>query len=238
MATRNPSWQRDELILALDLYFRYKPSTISQTHPEVVSLSKLLNALPVHTDRPDRERYRNPSGVYMKLCNFLALDPSYHGKGLERGGRLEQAIWNEFAGDKERLAVVSAAIKEGYRMPPASLGAVADDEEEEFPEGRILYRLHRARERSAALVRQAKIRALKRDGRVSCVACGFDFGKSYGKLGEGYIECHHARPLSSLMAERRSRVEDVVLVCSNCHRMIHRRRPWLAVSEVRRLLGG
>jgi hypothetical protein len=32
----------------------------------------------------------------MKLCNFLALDPSYHGKGLERGGRLEQQVWSEF----------------------------------------------------------------------------------------------------------------------------------------------
>ena len=40
----------------------------------------------------------------MKLCNFLALDPGYHGKGLERGGRLEQTVWNEFSADRERLA--------------------------------------------------------------------------------------------------------------------------------------
>jgi 5-methylcytosine-specific restriction protein A len=87
---RNPPWQRDELILALDLYFRHRPDRISKTHPEVVALSKLLNALPLHSDRPDRERFRNANGTYIKLCNFLALDPDYHGKGLERGGRLDR----------------------------------------------------------------------------------------------------------------------------------------------------
>jgi 5-methylcytosine-specific restriction protein A len=165
MAVRNPPGQRDELILALDLYFRHKPSTINQTSSEVVQLSTLLNALPVHPERPDRVRFRNPNGVYMKLCNFLALDPSYHGKGLERGGRLEQAIWREFSGDRDRLVLVARAIKDGYRAPAVSDPSVADGTEgEEFPEGRVLYRLHRARERSAALVRLVKARALKKYG--------------------------------------------------------------------------
>jgi 5-methylcytosine-specific restriction protein A len=83
MASRNLPWQRDELILALDLYFRHRPDTISQKHPEVAALSELLNALPIHPDRPDRVRFRNLNGTYMKLCNFLRLDPDYKGKGLE-----------------------------------------------------------------------------------------------------------------------------------------------------------
>ena len=48
MARRNPPWQRDELILALDLYFRHRPDTISKKHPEVAALSELLNKLPIH----------------------------------------------------------------------------------------------------------------------------------------------------------------------------------------------
>ena len=48
-------------------------------------------------------------------------------------------MWNEFAGGRERLTLVAAAIREGYRAPPASVGAVPDDiEEGEFPEGRIV----------------------------------------------------------------------------------------------------
>ena len=29
---------------------------------------------------------------------------------------------------------------------------------------------------------------------------------------------------------------DLVPVCSNCHRMIHRRRPWLSVEQLRQLV--
>ena len=157
MPDRNPSWQRDELILALDLYFHHRPDKIGKSHPEVVALSTLLNALPLHSDRPDRERFRNANGTYMKLCNFLALDPSYHGKGLERGGRLERTVWNEFSADRERLADLAAAIRHGHQTALATVSGLTEEpEEEEFPEGRILYRLHRARERSAALVKRAK----------------------------------------------------------------------------------
>jgi 5-methylcytosine-specific restriction protein A len=48
VAWRNPPWQRDELILAPDLYFRHRPDTISKQHPDVAVLSELLNALPIH----------------------------------------------------------------------------------------------------------------------------------------------------------------------------------------------
>ena len=87
----------------LDFYFQHKPTTISKTHAKVVDLSNILNQLPIHTDRPDRVRFRNPNGVYMKLCNFLAIDPTYYGKGLERRGRLEQQIRTEFHNDPLEL---------------------------------------------------------------------------------------------------------------------------------------
>jgi hypothetical protein len=60
----------------------------------------------------------------------------------------------------------------------------------------VLYRIRRTRERNAKLVRLAKSRALKSSGRLACAACGFDFARSYGSVGEGYIECHHTLPLS------------------------------------------
>jgi hypothetical protein len=72
---RNPNWARDEIILALDLYFRVNPLTTSKSHPEIVALSELLNKLPIHSDRPDIEKFRNQNGVYMKMCNILRLDP-------------------------------------------------------------------------------------------------------------------------------------------------------------------
>jgi hypothetical protein len=34
----------------------------------------------------------------------------------------------------------------------------------------------------------------------------------------------------------RTKLADVVLVCSNCHRMLHRRRPWLGIEGLKALL--
>jgi 5-methylcytosine-specific restriction protein A len=81
-------------------------------------MSRVLNALPVHKDRPDAGRFRNPNGVYMKLCNFLRFDPSYRGSGLTRGGRREEAIWKEFAEDRRRLTSVAARIRTTAKVPP------------------------------------------------------------------------------------------------------------------------
>jgi 5-methylcytosine-specific restriction enzyme A len=230
MARRNPPWQRDELILALDLYFRHRPDTIAKTHPAVEALSELLNALPIHPDRPDPQKFRNVNGTYMKLCNFLALDPEYRGKGLEAGGRLEQAVWAEFVGDRDRLARIAKAIRDYHRAVEPG-GIRETEEEDEFPEGRVLYRLHRVRERDPELVRRAKAKALDESGRLPCWACSFDFEAEYGALGCGFIECHHLVGLADL-GERRSKVADLALVCPNCHRMVHRRRPWLGLGEL------
>jgi 5-methylcytosine-specific restriction protein A len=77
---RNPTWQRDELILALDLYFRHSPTKISESHLEVQRLSEVLNSLPIHPDRPDPQRFRNPNGVYMNTSYAEAIsDPKFVG---------------------------------------------------------------------------------------------------------------------------------------------------------------
>jgi hypothetical protein len=36
-----------------------------------------LNQLPIHAKQNLNEKFRNPKGVYMKLCNFLRLDPFF-----------------------------------------------------------------------------------------------------------------------------------------------------------------
>jgi len=58
-------------------------------------------------------------------------------------------------------------------------------------------------------------------------------GRRYGNRGIGFIECHHTKPVSMLDGKSTTRIEDLALVCSNCHRMIHRTRPWMSVDELR-----
>ena len=79
---RNPKWHRDEIILALDLYFKTEPGQIHARNPDVIELSEILNKLPIHDERPDHVKFRNANGVGLKLSNFLAIDPEYLGKGM------------------------------------------------------------------------------------------------------------------------------------------------------------
>lgn len=234
---RNPKWTRDELILALDLYFRVNPLHTSEKHPEIQELSALLNALPVHVDRPDETVFRNPNGVYMKLCNYLRLDPTYEGKGLQRGNKQEEGIWEEFAADRARLRRTAALIRKGHsQVTPAQVAIEVPSPDEEFPEGRILTTLHKRRERSPTLVKKKKALVLAECGRLCCEVCGFDFEERYGDLGAGFAECHHRVPLSELTSTRKTKIEDLAIVCANCHRMLHRARPMLSVDELQVLI--
>jgi putative restriction endonuclease len=115
---------------------------------------------------------------------------------------------------------------------------MSDPDAESFPEGRIVFRLHRLRERNKAVVEEAKARFKEKHKRLFCEACRFDFEETYGKeLGEGFIEGHHTRPLATLTCEQKTKVSDIALVCSNCHRMLHRRTD-LTVEWLKALIAG
>ena len=231
---RNPSWHRDEIILALDLYFKHDGGRLSKDHPEIIDLSELLNSLPIHSSRPDINKFRNPNGVYMKLMNFRSVDSAYKGKGLSSLSKLDRLIWEEFSHDVSGLNRLAENIKKA-NVQLSDPNNYIDDDEDIGREGRILYRLHRVRERNSSLVKKAKEIALKKDGTLNCAVCGFNFSRIYGDLGHGYIECHHTKPISEYSDVSETKLSDLVLVCSNCHRMLHRNREALSVNELREI---
>ena len=66
----------------------------------------------------------------------------------------------------------------------------------------------------------------------------FDFFKIYGEHGKGYIECHHLKPVSKMNEGDETKLSDLSLVCSNCHRMIHKNKDhWLSIEELKDILG-
>lgn len=111
---RNPAWSHDELILALDLYLRFRRMPPAKDSREVAELSAFLGRLGRARGLTEAETYRNANGVYMKMMNFRRFDPEYtsDGKvGLTRGNKDEEVTWNEFSADPARLAEAVAAIR-------------------------------------------------------------------------------------------------------------------------------
>jgi predicted HNH restriction endonuclease len=109
------------------------------------------------------------------------------------------------------------------------------DPEFSAPEGDLKVRSHRQRERSRELATMAKqVFQMRNQNRLFCEVCDFDFGKTYG--APDFIEVHHRIPLRDLQPGTKTKLSDLVMVCANCHRMLHRGNPWPTVDGLKQKL--
>ena len=94
----------------------------------------------------------------------------------------------------------------------------------------------------------ATVRERKKTNRVMCIAlhgnkcavCGFEPSSFYSDQVNGIIEVHHIEPLSELEAPRiYDPLKDLIPLCPNCHRAIHKRIPAFSPDELRaNIIGG
>lgn len=101
-----------------------------------------------------------------------------------------------------------------------------------FPEGKAVLKTHISKERNRTLIKIAKDEFIKKNGKLFCEVCGFDFEFVYGDIGKNYIECHHLLPVSEISENHQTKISELAMVCSNCHSMIHRKRPWLTKENI------
>ncbi|MEG3193443.1 HNH endonuclease [Lysobacter sp. D1-1-M9] len=104
-----------------------------------------------------------------------------------------------------------------------------------FQEGREKLKIHLAKERNRHLISLAK-ELWRRNGELKCSICSFSFSSAYGEAGDGYIEAHHTTPVSELAENTIVRPTDLAPVCSNCHGIIHRHRPWLTIEQMQAIV--
>lgn len=234
--TQNPDWTRDEILLTLDLYLSNRLSPPGKTSREVSDLSELLRQLHKANGETPSETFRNSAGVYLKMMNLRAFDPQYtqQGKvGMTRSSKLDKAIWDEFSGDAAAVRREAQLIRDAVNL--GNSGAIpnkAEPEPIEAEEGGIVLKLHKRRERDRKLIK-AKLQAAAAVAAMSCEVCGFDFRATYGALGDGYIEVHHLNPVHLLKPGMKTRLDDLALLCANCHRMAHRRSATVPLDELK-----
>jgi hypothetical protein len=89
---------------------------------------------------------------------------------------------------------------------------------------------HFRRERDRTLVSQKKARVLAEHGRLACEACGFHFAEFYHPYAQGFCEVHHRKPLADLEEPVETKLEDLAIMCSNCHRVIHLIKPMPSIE--------
>lgn len=205
------------------------------------------------------ERTGNPNNAYPNFINvrwFRNSSESFPDEVFRRARfcELEKGFRSGTAKEKYLPAIrrkLKDLLAKGDYLP---LGGAAFSEEtfealeekpesviaaggiDEFPEGKEKLVQHLARERSAILTQRAKEKQREEQGKNTCQACGFAFGDKYGKIGKDYIEAHHTIPVSELKPGGKTKLSDIALVCSNCHRMLHRRRPWLTMGQLKEVI--
>lgn len=231
------NWTYEELVLAADLVARNGWSGLRAGNPVVEELSNLLRAATIHPIEGRPDNFRSPNSVQRKTFDIATQHPMYGGKPT-RGASLDEEVLREFIEDPSRLSILADEIRTGINGARLrTTGTMPDLEFDvlEAREGRVRAAAHLRRERSSKL-RKAKLESVTAGGGViRCEVCLFDFAKTYGDLGEGFIEIHHVLPLHE-SGPVLTRLEDLALLCPNCHRMIHRSEKWITPDELRRQL--
>ena len=131
-------WDREQLLLAMNLYCRLPFGKQHSRNPQVMKLARAIG--------------RSPGSVAMKLNNFTSLDPDERLRGvsgLTGTSKLDQQIWDEFHRNWEELTAESQALWEGLvegTLTTVAAEPVPDSEDSlEQPSGTEAIRLVRVR---------------------------------------------------------------------------------------------
>ena len=108
-------WEKEELILAINLYIKLPFGKMHSLNPEIIDLANILE--------------RSPSSVARKLGNFASFDPSLQArgiKGLSNVSKLDRSVWNEFYQNWDDLFIESE--KEFARRKNLTIGKLYEFE--------------------------------------------------------------------------------------------------------------
>ena len=144
----------------------------------------------------------------------------------------ESSIEHLLLNEKEAILIELAVSIFATLLPRPSNSYSNPEEVTGFPEGAVTQVLVNKYERDP----RNRAAAISAHG-YACLACGFDFKKSYGELGANFIIVHHIVPVSQLGPDYLiDPARDLVSLCANCHAMIHREDPPLSLSQLKQII--
>jgi 5-methylcytosine-specific restriction enzyme A len=232
---RRIDWTWEEIVLACDLVAQNEWRQLDEGDHHVRELSSLLQKMSIHPLDVRLPSFRNFAGVAQKTRKIASVHPDYVGRP-SNGNKLDREVLLEFLADPQRMhsyaqMLRQAAANDELENVPQLIG-----DEEDSLEGRYLLRMHRVWERKPAL-RAKKIRTVQARGEPLCakpVASTSERPTEIaGRASSNVITWNRCtRPESG----PRLSINDLALLCSNCHRMIHRKPPWPTPAQLRDLI--
>jgi 5-methylcytosine-specific restriction protein A len=107
-----------------------------------------------------------------------------------------------------------------------------DESENLYTEGKVKKVFVNIYERD----REARKKCLEHYG-YKCTICGIKLSDIYGVIADNFIEVHHLKELSSIKREYEiNPIEDMRVLCPNCHAIVHRKTPALSIEEVKKMI--
>lgn len=207
---KNPPWNRDELILALDAYVRWEGKPPNKGSMALAALSAAIGAVRRSITPGGSATLRNVNGTYMKTMNFRRFDPQFRAQGkvgLKRGNKLEKAIWDEFAGSPARLREAAEQIR--ARLESAVFPTSAEEDLEALPPERREY------------VRELAVRNRRHVADLKALyggRCQITGELVLGGLAGDLTEVHHIDWLTRGGADAKS---NMVVLAPDFHAAIH-----------------
>jgi len=135
-----------------------------------------------------------------------------------------------------KLPKTVGVVARARSMDRAVASSLEDSDDISGAEGGKRLLAHFQTERNSGLAAAVKRLWRKDDPALDCMVCGFSFSRTYGKLGDGFAEAHHQKPLSARHRKSVSTAEQFDCVCSNCHSMLHRMGDKMETSALREIV--
>lgn len=233
---RNPKWNRDETILALELYFKSDGHPPSRGDKSVLELSKLLRRCGKMRLGSIEPSFRNPDGVALKLQNIhAAITDNKSGLSSSKG---DKAIAKEFPFPSHYDEVIEVAASIRYAINSGQ-NILEQEDQPVFREGEAATRLHVIQERNPKLRKKLLQNRIDKHGKLICEICDFSACPTTNRIFESLFEAHHIVPLSTYKMTKNTTIRDMALLCACCHRLIHAvismDKRWISIEEARKM---
>lgn len=206
------SFTRDEVILALDVFYSSPKGRVTADSDEIKELSLLLNRLPIHPVENRRADFRSPAGITTQLIRFRSSCIS--GKKGQNVGELFFHVAFEYEDRVNELHSIARAIRKNKEAFVSLFGSPLEDNG--FPEGILLGHLHNIIEQRDG----AKL-AMK----DHCEICNSSPALCYRNVGQ-LLQTHLVVAPTLMDYSEKYTADSFLTVCPTCHAALHRYRPW------------